>query len=300
MTTVQIPACSDADRPEMAELLLQDCYRQCEQLARRSGSNFFHAFRILPRDMFREMCALYAYMRHTDDLGDQVELEISSRVALLQSWERQLDACLRGERTGNAILTALADVARKRNLVPEELREVIAGVRGDLQPRRFETFEDLERYCYQVAGVVGLSSIRIWGFRGELPREPALACGTAFQLTNILRDVGEDARMGRIYLPQEDLQRFGYSTEDLSAGRRNGCFRDLMTFQWERARSYYIRSLELLDQLSPAGRRILSAFLELYGSLLENIRQADYDVFSRKIRVSRWKKLRIAARALWF
>src|SRR5690606_32271395 len=141
----------------------------------------------------------------------------------------------------------------------------------DLDPQGFETFDDLAFYCDHVAGAVGLCCIHIWGFRDPAAGERALECGRAFQLTNILRDLREDAKMGRIYLPREDLERFRYTPKDLCSGVRDDRFRDLMMFEVIRAREYYRRSLVLHQQLEPPGRPILSAMLQIYGGLLQEI-----------------------------
>ncbi|WP_437194347.1 phytoene/squalene synthase family protein [Planctomicrobium sp. SH527] len=274
-------------------------YSHCEQISRQSGSSFFVAFRLLPRSMYREMCVLYAFMRRTDDLSDDPQVPVPVRIEQLARWQQELGAALHGEFVASRELTALADVAMRRQIPEAYLFEAINGVRSDLQPRTFETFAELEHYCYQVAGVVGLSCLRIWGYEDSEPRESAIACGTAFQLTNILRDLGEDAANGRIYLPADELSRFGYSSEELKAGVRNAAFHDLMKFQVERAWSYYDAAIPLRHRLSPEGRKIYRGLFELYSSLLEQIERADYDVFSRRIRLSFWKKARIAARCLF-
>ncbi|SFI44037.1 phytoene/squalene synthase family protein [Planctomicrobium piriforme] len=277
---------------------LEKSYASCEQIARQSGSSFFLAFRTLPRGMYREMCVLYAFMRRTDDLGDDARVPPEMRADLLHNWQSELTAALNGEYVPSRILPALADVALRREIPSEYLQEAVRGVQSDLQPHTVETFADLEHYCYQVAGVVGLCCLRIWGYRGDEPREPALACGTAFQLTNILRDLREDAQNGRVYLPREDLERFGYSKEDLLAGRYNTPFRELMQFQVERAWTYYDAALPLRHHLSPEGRRIFVNLFDLYRSLLERIERADYDVLSHRIRLSYWKKAEIVLRCL--
>ena len=271
-----------------------DSYKYCQSLARRTGRNFYFSFLTLPRRMFRDMCVLYAYMRHTDDLGDSEERSMAERRSALASWRSSLDAALAGETAQCPILPALADVTARHGIPSEYLHDVITGVESDLSPRSFQNFADLSRYCYQVAGAVGLCCIHIWGFRDERARERAIDCGTAFQLTNILRDLAEDARMGRVYLPQEELDRFGYSEIDLRNGVRDERFRELMRFQVARAHDYYARGAELHDYLSPAGRIILSTMFRIYSSLLQEIEKRDYDVFSRRVRVSSPRKLAIA------
>lgn len=278
---------------------LADSYDYCQALARDTGRNFYFSFLTLPRPMFRDMCVLYAFMRQTDDLGDAVELPAADRARRLHEWRGQLDRALQEEGAADgAILPALADVVRRREIPAEYLREVIAGVESDLAPRRFASFAELERYCYQVAGAVGLCCIHIWGFHDERAINLAIDCGTAFQLTNILRDLGEDARNGRIYLPDDELRQFDYGPDDLQTGVRDERFHRLMQFQVERARQYYIRGAALYDCLERPGRSVLSAMLRIYGSLLCEIERRDYDVFTRAVRLSSARKLAIACTSL--
>jgi phytoene synthase len=175
---------------------------------------------------------------------------------------------------------------------------MIEGVLSDMEPRRIETFEQLYRYCYQVASVVGLTTIHIFGFdtRSALPL--AEKCGVAFQLTNILRDIREDAGRGRIYLPAEDLRRFGVTEEDLRAGRRNEQFLHLMGFEAERARSYYQQSRPLLDLIHPRSRASLWALISIYSRLLDRIERSNYDVFRQRVRLPLWEKSWIVWKAL--
>lgn len=271
-----------------------DSYKYCQSLARRTGRNFYFSFLTLPRRLFRDMCVLYAYMRHTDDLGDSEERSMAERRTALASWRTSLDAALAGQPGQSRILPALADVAARHGVPAEYLRDVITGVESDLAPRSFRSFADLSHYCYQVAGAVGLCCIHIWGFRDERARERAIDCGLAFQLTNILRDLAEDARMGRVYLPQDELDRFGYSVTDLRNGVRDERFRALMQFQVARAHDYYTRGAELHDYLTPTGRTILSTMFRIYSALLREIEKRDYDVFTRRIKVSSPRKLAIA------
>jgi phytoene synthase len=248
--------------------------------------------------MFREMCALDAFMRQTDDLCDDPRLDPEIRRQQLAEWREELAAALDGQYSASRLLPALADVALRREIPSEYLYEVIAGVAGDLAPRTFASFPELEHYCYQVAGVVGLCCLHIWGYRAEEPRDEALACGTAFQLTNILRDLGEDARAGRVYLPQDELAAVGYSSEDLAAGVRNDAFTRLLQQQLERAWTYYDRALPLRHRLHADGRRVFSAFFDLYSTLLEQIEKSPGEVLTRPVRLSRWKKGSVLLRCL--
>lgn len=306
---------------------LDDSYRFCQRLSRRTGRNFYWSFLTLPRPMFRDMCVLYAFMRHTDDLGDAEEVDLAERQLRMDEWRGDLraaldhaphcdsPACARTSPIGavsvatrpttsrtdavRLILPGLADVVRRRQIPVECLFDVIAGVESDLTPHTIETFAELERYCYHVAGAVGLCCIHIWGFEGDAARSRAIDCGTAFQLTNILRDLQEDALAGRIYLPLEDLRRFSVTPEELRDGRPTAAFHRLMEFEVARARTYYERGQELLPYLSAPGRRVHGAMLRIYGGLLDEIERRRYDVFTRRVELSRLRKLAIAVRSWW-
>jgi 15-cis-phytoene synthase len=277
---------------------LEDSFRYCRRLARRTGRNFYFSFLTLPRPLLRDMCALYAFMRVTDDLGDDMSRTTDQRREALQGWRRDLESALGGAEVAHPALPAMVDVQRRHQIPVDHLEAVITGVEMDLDPQGFDTFEDLEYYCDHVAGAVGLCCIHIWGFRDPAAGDRALDCGRAFQLTNILRDLGEDAQMGRIYLPREDLERFRYTPEDLRAGVRDERFRDLMMFEVIRAREYYRRSLPLHQQLEAPGRPILSAMLQIYGGLLQEIERRDYDVFSTRVNLSLPRKSLIATKCL--
>jgi 15-cis-phytoene synthase len=296
---------------------LAESYQTCVQVARRTGQNFYYSFLTLPRRLAEDMCVLYAFMRRTDDLADAEELPVGIREVALHQWREHVRAALHGSATSppltapipslldplgtsttplvdRHILTAIVDVVRRYHIPEQYLFDVIDGVESDLEVRRFETFRQLEDYCYHVAGVVGLCCIHIWGFEGTQAERLAIDCGTAFQLTNVLRDLAEDAARGRIYLPQEDLDRFGYSPEELRAGCRNFAFEALMKFEVDRARDYYDRSADLTACLSPPGRRIYTTMRDIYGGLLREIERRRYDVFTQRIRLSGFQKLKSA------
>lgn len=271
-------------------------YESCRRLARRSAGNFYYSFLVLPRDKRRAMCALYAFSRQTDDLGDNRQ-PLETRRAALAQWRRSLDRGLNGE-FDSPIFPALADTVERYRLPPAHLHALIDGVEMDLDRSRYETFEELSDYCYKVASAVGLCCIHIWGFSGEQATEPAVKCGIALQLTNILRDLSEDAAADRIYLPQEDLRRFGYGAADLRRGVVDQRFRELMRFEVERAERYYAEAAQLDRWLSPDGRSAFGAMTSIYRGLLDEIKRADGDVFHRRIRLTTWRKLRIAGRWL--
>ncbi|MEZ6054392.1 MAG: phytoene/squalene synthase family protein [Planctomycetaceae bacterium] len=280
------------------DAMLADSFAYCQQLAKLSGRNFYFSFLTLPRPMFRDMCALYAFMRVTDDLGDDLSRSVAQRTAALRSWRGAIDAAIAGEPSSHPVVSAMMDVQRRYEIPVEYLHAVIRGVESDLGSARFETFADLSNYCYHVAGAVGLCCIHIWGFDDAAALDRAVDCGLAFQLTNILRDLREDAQNGRVYLPQEDLMRFGYSEEDLREGLINEQFRELMAFQVNRARSYYRQGGELHSLLKSPGRPILAAMMGIYGRLLRRIEGLQYDVFTNRITLSRTTKLSVTAMSL--
>ncbi len=273
-------------------------YEYCRRVARSRARNFYYSFVLLSAQQRKAMCAIYAFMRHCDDLSDEPG---ASREAL-EAWRGEMADALDGRFSGHPVWPAFRHTVRRFGIPTEYFHEMIDGVLGDLAPRRFETFPELYRYCYQVASVVGLTSIHIFGFdtRSALPL--AEKCGVAFQLTNILRDVREDLERGRVYLPAEDLARFGVTEADLLDGgraiREGGGLLELMRFEAGRARSYYRESKPLLDLIHPRSRRSLWALIAIYSRLLERIEARNCDVFTRRIRLSALEKSLIIARAL--
>lgn len=282
--------------PIMTVTALNSSYAYCERLARRQAGNFYPAFRILPADQRRAMCALYAFLRIADDLADAAAATETRRQRLTR-WRQQFHECLTG-RHSHRLHAALADTIHRFRIPAEYLLAVLDGVEMDLETVTYATFQDLYRYCYRVASAVGLSCIHIWGFNGQSALALAERAGIAFQLTNILRDLAEDAARDRIYLPQEELHRFGYSAEQLRRGERGESFRALMRFQVARARAYYAEAWPLALCLQPTGRAVFQVLMRTYSGLLDAIEQRDYDVFSRRVRLSTWRKLGLAARAL--
>ena len=195
---------------------------------------------------------------------------------------------------------AIADMVAQYKIPHEYLFAVIDGVEMDLYPSEIAAFDDLQRYCYHVAGVVGLCCIHIWGFRDEKAIPLASDCGLALQLTNILRDIGEDADQGRTFLPRDDLDRFGDSPDDLRKHVVNDQFLGLMRFQTERAKSYYAKAEQLFAYLEPPGKPILRAMIDIYGGLLREIERRNFDVYSKRVSLPKWKKLWYATRAMVF
>jgi phytoene synthase len=277
-------------------ITIESSYVHCRQLTRRTAGNFYYSFLVLPRRKRWAMCALYAFARLTDDLGDN-SLPATDRRQDLAGWRRSLDKALVGEFDA-PIFPALADAVHRYRLPPEHLHAVIDGVEMDLDHQGFETFDELSDYCFKVASAVGLCCIHIWGFSGPEALEPARKCGIAFQLTNILRDLKEDAALGRIYLPREDLRRFGYTADDLRAGQCDERFKQLMRFEIDRADRLYEDGAQLERWLERDGKPVFGAMNGIYRGLLDEIKRLDGDVFHHRVRLSAWRKLRIAGRWL--
>jgi phytoene synthase len=278
--------------------ILRASYRWARECTQASRSNFYYSLLALPRPLFRDMCALYAFMRVSDDLGDDSRFSILERSASLAQWRVDVDQALDGSHFRHPVLPALADVVARHCIPRESLFAVIDGVHMDLEGAGFESFEDLSDYCYHVAGAVGLCCLHIWGFESNEALELAVDCGRAFQLTNILRDVAEDAQVGRCYLPREDLGRFGLSEADLQSTQIDRRLRDLMAFEAARARDDFARARRLIPLCHPPGRPILDAMIRTYAALLDAIEARDYDVFSRRIALGHWRKMAIASAAV--
>ena len=271
-------------------------YAYCERLTRREAGNFYPAFRVLPGPQRRAMCAFYAFNRITDDLSDGPGPSAGKRAGLVE-WRRQLQGAVAGDYR-HPLHAALQHTIRTYAIPLEYLHAVLDGVEMDLDPVRYATFDDLYPYCYRVASAVGLACIHIWGFSDVKAKAYAESAGIALQLTNILRDLKEDAARGRIYLPGEDLDRFGYAEAQLQRGERNDCFRALMRFEVERARGYYRAARPLSALLPPAGRAVFQVMTRTYAGLLDRIERRDYDVFSSRVSLSTWRKLGLALQAL--
>lgn len=281
----------------MTTTSLDDSYAACRNLARSAARNFYYSFWVLPKPKRSAMCALYAFFRRTDDMGDD-DGPIDERRAKLASWRESWHAALQDDYR-DPLLPAVVDTVRRYDVPTKYLETAIDGVASDLVRTRFATFDELAAYCYQVASVVGLASIHVWGFRRcDEAYRAAEACGIAFQLTNILRDVGEDAARGRIYLPQDDLARYGVTDDDLMRHVLDERTRSLFRFQVDRAAGYYQRAEALKPHLSPDGVGIFGAMFDIYRSLLEKIRRRDGDVFSSRVRLGACHKSLLAARRL--
>ena len=285
-------------QPVVSADLLDRSYRHCEFVAKTEARNFYFSFLTLPPERKAAMCAIYAFMRYSDDVSDEAA-EDKTKEAEMRDWRAALDRAFAGDYGENLILPAFHDTAIRYNIPARYFHELIDGTEMDLTKTRYETWDELHQYCYRVASIVGFVCLHVWGFDEANGKalEYAEACGLAFQMTNILRDVKEDAERGRIYLPQEDLRRFEVSEQDLIAGTLNENFRALMTFETERAKMFYRQAHELFPLVHRPGRATLSIMLKIYRGILDSIIKNNYDVYSRRARVSSPKKLGIVAGA---
>ena len=278
----------------------------CRELTRRTARNFYYTFAVLPRDKHRDMCTLYAFMRRTDDLADS-DRPADDRRGDLTAWRAALDASLtaatrspsyRDAADADLYLPAVAEMILRRGVRTEYLHAVIDGCLQDTTAVALQTSEELREYCYRVAGAVGLCCVRVWGYDDRHEAEVhrlSIDTGYAFQMTNILRDLREDARQGRMYLPAEAVGGVTVQMLAEAAGRPSGELADLVRHFAADAAAAYERSADLLPLLSRDGRRVLTAMRLIYGGLLRKIRRREYDVFSGRVRLSRLQKLR----AVW-
>ena len=271
-------------------------YDHCELLTRRASSNFYWGFRLLPHDRRRALCAVYAFCRAADDLADEPGRDADPR-RLLARWREELERAYAG-RPVHPVGVALADTVARFAIPREHFEAVIAGVEMDLERDRYETWEgDLEQYCYRVAGAVGLICIEVFGYRDPSARQYAIELGLAFQLTNILRDVADDAQRGRIYLPRADLKRFGCREEDILVGHCTEAFRHVMAFECARAGEHYGRARFLLAEVDRQSLAPAEAMRLIYEQLLRRIMLRHYDVFGPKVRLTRPEKAGLAVAA---
>lgn len=269
-------------------------YAWCRRVARTRAKNFYYSFVLLAPEQKNAMCAIYAFMRYCDDLSD----EPGAAAAPIDRWRGALAEALEGTFDAHPLWPAFHDAVRRFSIPHRYFFEMIDGVRSDLNARRVGTFDELYRYCFQVAAVVGMTTIHIFGFDSPEALPLAEKCGIAFQLTNILRDVREDAERDRIYLPSEDLKRFRVPPEELRHGNKSQSFVRLMQFEAARARAYYDDSRPLLKLVHVRSRASLWALIEIYSRLLERIVESNYDVLSRRVSIPKWEKTWIVFRAI--
>jgi len=290
-------------------------YSVCRGITRSNAKNFYYAFLVLPKRKRESLCAVYAFMRRCDDIADDPALSAEERRYKLDAWLDALHRAQQGEPSDDPILLALTDTQRRYTVAAGLLDELARGTAMDVDGEaaslenpvsasvavpgltiQYQTFEDLKVYCYRVASVVGLVCIHIFGYRDPAAEALAEQCGLAFQLTNIIRDVKEDAAMGRVYLPQEDLAKFELSAADLLSTPDAARFRPLLAMEADRAREYYQAGEQLSSYISEDSQPALWVLVNIYRKLLEKIAERQYDVFSGKISLTVSEKLKILAK----
>ncbi len=288
-------------------LQLRAAYSVCRHIARSAAKNFYYGFLVLPLRKRNAISAVYAFMRHADDISDDPAVPAEQRRAKLAEWSAALRRVMEGGRTDDPVLFALADAAARYNIPIELLDNLVLGTEMDVpEPAagdktagpqlQYETFQQLYDYCYHVASVVGLVCIRIFGYRDPRAEKLAEHIGVAFQLTNVIRDVKEDLGMGRVYLPREDLARFGLDAGALVNDQAAKLLRPVLEFEAERARKFYADAEELLPLIDEDSQPALWTLVEVYRRLLERIAARNYDVYSEKVRLSTAEKLVILSK----
>ena len=268
---------------------VRESYAECNRIARAARSSFYLAFFGLRKEKRNALCALYAFMRLIDDVSDEPG-DLESKRQALARWRSMLDQAIGGHTDGRAVLPALADTIERFQIPTRYFHDLILGAEMDLTVSTYATFDRLSEYCYRVAGTVGLTCLHVFGFND--PKAPDLAerLGLAFQLTNIIRDVGSDYAMGRIYLPQEDLDRFGIRAEELR-GPVTPPLKELLAFEAERAWQMYQEGAPLVSRVNADSQATLWALVRTYSSLLARIEEREFDVFASRISLSSAEKI---------
>lgn len=269
-------------------------FARCARITRESSSNFYYAFKLLPAERRRALYATYAFCRFVDDIADDEQVREPGE--LLARWREELDRVYGGVPT-RAVSRALADSVRRFSIPRNYFDEIIDGVEMDLTRKRYQTFAELRLYCYRVASAVGLICIEIFGYRNPHARIYAENLGLAFQLTNIIRDVREDTGRGRIYLPLEDLRRFGVSEKELLSGQHSERFERLMEFEARRAQEFYHQAELALPAEDRASLLTAEAMRLIYSALLRRIVKSRYRVMDGKLRLSAPHKIFLVGRA---
>jgi phytoene synthase len=298
--------------------LIRPSYRFVRRIARRSGSNFYRSFWLLPKDKREAMYAMYAFARVTDDLGD-CNAPLALRKQWLAWWRQTVDLNLAGtyplsqviladelpedspqwridlRSRARQVLPALHDTVMRHAIPTRFILEIVEGVIADQQKTRFDTFEQLEHYCYLVASAIGLACLHIWEFDPPLPTTAAVDCGLAFQLTNILRDVTEDAERGRIYLPRQHYEQHGIAEDDLLQLRGDDRFKCLILDEVARAKQLFASGWEVWHALHPDGKPIFSMMWRTYRQILTQIEADPAGILTQRTRLSHGKRIQLAA-----
>ncbi len=267
----------------------------CEDKCRQSGSSFTSSFRFLHADRRRAMTALYAFCREVDDVVDECSDADVARTTL-NWWRGEVEAIYSGKPT-HPVCIALVDIVKQFNLPQEHLLEIIDGMEMDLDQPRYPDFKSLQLYCYRVASVVGLLSAEIFGYTDRQTLKYAHDLGIAFQLTNIIRDVGEDARRNRIYLPMDEMQQFGVTAADILNANETEAFHKLMAFQIERARRYYKQAFDHLPAADRKAQRAGLIMAEIYRAVLDEVERSGCHVLKERVSLTPTYKLWLALKA---
>lgn len=281
------------DETERGGALAAD-YARCAEITRRASSNFYYAFMLLPAERRRALYSVYAFCRFVDDIAD--DDSVREPAQMLARWREELGEVF-GGKPARPISRALADNVRRFHIPRRYFEEVIDGVEMDLTNRRYQSFGELGLYCRRVASAVGLICIEIFGYHNPATRVYAENLGLALQLTNILRDVGEDAARGRIYVPLEDLARFGVAEQEILEGAYSARFRSLMEFEAHRTRAFYREAERALPAEDRPSMLAAEGMRFIYAALLERIVRSDYRVFDRRLSLSATRKLYLVGRA---
>ncbi|MFA5826404.1 MAG: presqualene diphosphate synthase HpnD [Gallionellaceae bacterium] len=269
----------------------------CQDKAAASGSSFYNSFRFLPKDKRRAITALYAFCREVDDVVDECSDANVARTTL--NWWRNEVASIYSGRPQHPVCMALVPIVKQYNMAQEHLLEIIDGMEMDLDQPRYADFKALQLYCYRVASVVGLLTVEIFGYTDRQTLKYAHDLGIAFQLTNIIRDVGEDARRNRIYLPMDELQQFGVTADDILNSRETEAFQKLMTFQIERARNFYRQALDHLPATDRKAQRTGLIMAAIYQATLDEVVASGCHVLKERVSLTPTYKLWLALKAWW-
>jgi phytoene synthase len=264
-----------------------------KEISKKSRSSFYYAFNLLPEEKRDAMNIVYAFCRKTDDIVDENSDSTDLKYEKLRRWRIEFEKSFSGH-SEFALLNKLGTTISKFNIPLDPFFELIKGMEMDLQKDRYKSFDDLQLYCYRVASTVGLMCIEIFGYKHPSTKQFAVDLGIALQMTNILRDIGKDAKNGRIYLPQEDLIKFNYTEKEIMSLIYNDNFRDLMIYESSRAKQYFNSATANLDLDDKKTMFAARAMQHIYYKMLENIIAADYDVFNNDIKVSKFEKVGIA------
>jgi 15-cis-phytoene synthase len=306
------PASISPLAPTKSEINIETSYAACHHIARAARSNFYYAFYLLPKPKRDGLAALYAFMRLVDDVADQGS-GIASKQRGLAKWRAALDEALTGNNRATdsssalvpqswpqgaaEVLPALVDTMRRFHMPARYLHDLISGAEMDLTIKTYPTFDRLKEYCYRVAGTVGLTCTHVFGFSDPRALDLAEKLGLAFQLTNIIRDVHEDAGLGRVYIPDEDLARYNVSPQDFAKNEATLGMRELLRFEADRAWQSYEEGAELLDLIDPDSRGTLWLLVHTYNALLARIEWLDFAGFGERVRLSKAEKMIFIARA---